>query len=122
MNRNIFLIVLIVVLVLLYVNKMHETYVSGSYDITPSITVDMDWKGATLSKYPYYTNNLVNPPTNTLNQIQQLQKYQSAQDGLTDSSYVATGVNVEQNIDNPSNREGFETLEGFSMMNPYVHN
>jgi len=122
MDRNIFLIVLIIILVLFFVNKMYETYVSGSYDITPSITVDMDWKGATLSKYPYYTNNLVNPPANILNQIQQLQKYQPNSDGPTDTTYVATGMSMQQNLDNPANREGFETLEGFSMMNPYLPN
>lgn len=125
MDRNIFLIVLIVVLVLFYVNKMYETYVSGSYDITPSITVDMDWKGAILSKYPYYTNNLVNPPTNIKNQIQQLQKYQSNTDGPTDTTYVATGMSMQQNLnnlDNPRNMEGFETLEGYSTMNPYIPN
>lgn len=122
MDRNIFLIVLIIVLVLFYVNKIYETYVSGSYDITPSITVNMDWKGATLSKYPYYTNNLVNPPANIQNQIQQLQKYQHDSDGPTDTTYVATGMSMQQNLDNPGNREGFETLEGFSMMNPYIPN
>jgi hypothetical protein len=120
MDRTIFIIALIIVLVLFYVNKMYETYVSGSYDITPSITVDMDWKGATLSKYPYYTNNLVNPPANILNKIQQLQKYQPKEDGPTDTTYVTTGMSMQQNLDNPNSREGFETLEGFSMMNPYV--
>jgi hypothetical protein len=116
MDRNIFIIVSIVVLVILYLNKMFETYVSGSFDITSSITTNMDWKGATLSKYPYYTNNLINPPVDTLNQISSLQKYQPVSDGPTNSTYVSTGVNVESNIDNPSNREGF------TMMNPYVRN
>lgn len=122
MDKNMFLIVLIVVLVLFYVNKMYETYESSSYDITPGITVDMDWKSATLSKYPYYTNNLVTPPPNVLNKIQQLQKYQPNSDGSTDTTYIATGMSMQQNLDNPMNREGFETLEGFSMMNPYVPN
>lgn len=121
MDRNIFLVVLIVILVLFYVNKMYETYTSGSYDITPSITVDMDWKGATLSKYPYYTNNLVNPPANIQNQIQQLQKYQQ-KDGATNSTYVDSGMNVQPNLDNPNNKEGFGMLEDFSMMNPYIPN
>lgn len=122
MERNIFLIVLIVVLVILYVNKMYETYVSGSYDITAPITVDMDWKGAMLSKYPYYTNNLVNPPADVLSQIQQLQTYQPKEDKSTTSTYVSKGMDVQPNLDNPENREGFEGVEEFSMMNPYVSN
>ncbi len=116
MDRNIFLIVLIVVLVIFYASKMLETYVSGSYDITPSITTNMDWNGATLSKYPYYTNNLVNPPVDVLKQIQELQKFKPEIDGPTDTTYVSTGMDVIKNIDNPNNREGF------SMMNPYVPN
>ena len=125
MDRNIFLIVLIVILVILYVNKMYETYVSGSYDITSPITVNMDWKGASLSKYPYYTNNLVNPPTNVLNKIQELQKYQPKQDGPTNSNYVANDMTMQHNLDNSENREGFrdiEDIEEFTMMNPYVSN
>lgn len=116
MDRNIFLIVLIVVLVILYVNNMYESFVSGSYDITSQITVDMDWKGATLSKYPYYTNNLVNPPADVLSQIQQLQTYQPKEDGATTSTYVSKGMEVQPNLDNPENREGF------TMMNPYIAN
>lgn len=122
MDRNIFLIVLIVVLVILYANQMYETYVSGSYDITAPITVDMDWKGAMLSRMPYYTNNLVDPPSNVLNKIQELQTYQASQDGPTDSTWVNTGMSVQKNLDNPDNREGFEGIEHFSMMNPYVPN
>lgn len=116
MDRNILIIVLIIILIVMYIFYNKETFVSGSYDITPSITVDMDWKGATLSKYPYYTNNLVNPPANVLSQIQELQKYQPKEDGMTTSTYVADGTNVEKNIDSPDNREGF------TMMNPYVSN
>ena len=117
MDRNIFLIVLIVILVLIYVNKMYyEPYVSGSYDITPSITTNMDWNGATLSKYPYYTNNLVNPPSDVLKKIQELQKYQPKLDGTTDTTYVTTGMDVHKNLDNPDNREGF------TVMNRYIHN
>lgn len=114
MDRNIFVIILVIVLVVFMMCKRCENYASGSFDITSSITTNMDWKGATLSKVPYYTNNIVNPPNNVLNQIQQLQKYQPSTDGQTDTTYVATNMKVEQNIDNPSNREGF------SMMNPYV--
>jgi len=121
-DRNIFIIVLIFVLVLLYINKMYETYVSGSYDITAPITVDMDWKGAMLSRYPYYTNNLVNPPADVLSKIQQLQTYQPKEDGATASTYVSKGMDVQSNLDNPANREGFEGIEEFSMMNPYVPN
>lgn len=128
MERNIFLIVLIVVLVILYVNKMYETFVSSSYDITAPITVDMDWKGAMLSKYPYYTNNLVNPPADVLSQIQQLQTYQPKEDGSSTSTYVSRNMNVQPNLDDPENREGFEQVgqisqvSQFSMMNPYVPN
>lgn len=116
MDRNIFLIVLVVILVIFYLNKMFETYVSGSYDITPSITTDMDWSGATLSKYPYYTNNLVNPPADILKKIQELQKYQPNVDGPNDTNYVATGMDITKNINNHEGREGF------SMMNPYIPN
>lgn len=125
MDRNIFIIVLAVILVIIYIYKNRETYVSGSYDITAPITVDMDWKGATLSKYPYYTNNLVDPPADVSSQIQQLQKYQPEIDGPTDSTYVAQGMNREADLDSPENREGFEmsnNLEEFSAMNPYVPN
>lgn len=119
MDRNIFFIVLVVVLVLLYIHRKYETFVDGSYNITPNITTDMDWKGAMLSKFPYYTNNLINPPTDKLTQIKQLQKYQQKSDGPTDTTYVAKNMKVEHDLDNPNNREGFE---GFSMMNPYVSN
>jgi hypothetical protein len=74
----------------------------------------MDWNGATLSKYPYYTNNLVNPPADMLKKIKELQKYQPKVDGQTDTTYVSTGMNVSNNIDNSNNREGFST------MNPYI--
>lgn len=122
MDRNILIIVLIIILIVIYAFYNKETYVSGSYDITPSITVNMDWKGATLSKYPYYTNNLVNPPANVLSQIQELQKYQPEEDGPTTSTYVADGMNVEKNIDSSESREGFESVEEFTMMNPYISN
>ena len=122
---------------------MYETYASGSYDIKPSITTNMDWKGATLSKFPYYANNLINPPANVLKQVQNLQKYQPKLDGTTDSTYVATGMNVPSNIDNPNNRAGinmpanidksidltvpvdlnnYDNRERFTMMNPYINN
>jgi len=116
MNRNIFLIVLIVILVLFYVNKMYEPYDTNSYDITQNITTNMDLNGATLSKYPYYTNNLVNPPADVLKKIQNLQKYQPKLDGVTDSTYVATKMNIGNNLDNLNNKEEF------TMMNPYIHN
>lgn len=120
MSRFIFLIVLIIALFLINVFHNKESFVSGSYDITPAITVDMDWKGATLSKYPYYTNNLVNPPINVLNKIKELQKYQPKEDGKTNSTYVTSGMDMEINIDNPNNEEGFENIEKFTTMNPYV--
>lgn len=116
MDRNIFLMVLIAILILFYINKMYESYESNSYDITPSITTDMDWNGATLSKYPYYTNNLVNPPDDVLKKIKELQKYQPKIDGNTDTTYVANNMNISSNLDNPDNREGF------TMMNPYISN
>lgn len=128
MDRNIFLIVMIVVLVILYVNKMYEAFVSSSYDITAPITVDMDWKGAMLSKYPYYTNNLVNPPADILSQMQQLQTFQPKEDGSTTSAYVSKNMIVQPNLDNPENREGFGQIgqigqiEEFTMMNPYIPN
>ena len=115
-NIDVFIVVLIVILVVLYANNMYETYVSGSYDITPSITTNMDWKGSTLSKLPYFTNNLINPPADVLSKIQNLQTYQSQQDGSTDTTYVTKSMDKQANIDNPNTREGF------TMMNPYVSN
>jgi hypothetical protein len=121
-NTDIFVIILVIILVLLYLNKIYESFTSNSYDITSNITTNMDWKGATLSKYPYYTNNLVNPPSNILNQIKELQKYQPELDGRTDTTYVASGMSIQKNLDNPNNKEGFDNYEEFSMMNPYIHN
>lgn len=127
MDRNSFLIVLIIVLAILYINNMYETYVSSSYDITPSITTNMDWKGAMLSKYPYYTNNLITPPNDVLSKIKQLQTYQPKEDGYTNTSYVTTDM-TKPELNNLTNREGFEEInesneiEQFSMMNPYVPN
>jgi hypothetical protein len=121
-NTDIFVIILVIILVLLYLNKIYESFTSSSYDITSNITTNMDWKGATLSKYPYYTNNLVNPPSNILNQIKELQKYQPELDGRTDTTYVASGMSIQKNLDNPNNKEGFDNYEEFSMMNPYIHN
>ena len=115
--KDIFILVLIVILVLFYLNKMYETYVSGSYDITSDITVAQDWKGATLSALPYYTNNLEKPPQDVMSQIKRLQTYQQSQDGPTDSTYVSSGqYSVTPDIDSPDNREGF------TMMNPYITN
>ena len=114
MDKNVLIAILIVVLVIFYVSKMLESYESGSYDITPTITTNMDWNGAILSKYPYYTNNLVNPPADVLVNIKQLQKYNSELDGLTNTMYVSNEMNVTRNIDDPANREGF------TMMNPFV--
>lgn len=116
MDKKVFFMVLIVILVIFYAVNMFETYTSGSYDISPSITTNMDWNGAILSKYPYYTNNLINPPADVLKKIQELQKYQPNLDGPTDTTYIASNMNLNDNIDNPNNREGF------SMMNPYVSN
>ena len=112
----ILVVILVVVLVLFYINKMYETYTSGSFDITPSITVNMDWKGSQVSTYPYYPNNLVNAPQNIAPQILKLQSYQSDLDGPTDSTYVSSDMQTQRNIDDIDN------LEGFTMMNPYVPN
>ena len=114
MDRNVLITILIVVLIIFYVGKMFENYESCSYDITPSITTNMDWNGAILSKYPYYSNNLVNPPAEQLKNINQLQKYNSELDGPTNTMYVSDGMNVTRNINDPNNREGF------TMMNPFV--
>lgn len=125
MNRNIFLIVLIIILVLAYATNMYETYTSGSFDITSSITTNMDWKGAILSKLPYFTNNLVNPPPNVLSKIQELQNYQPNEDGPTSTTWVSDGMTTQNNIDNPNAKEGFQgvnDIEGFTPMNPYVPN
>jgi len=114
-NRDIFIIVLLVVLVLFHLNKMYEPYVGGSYDLTSDITVAQDWKGATLSQIPYYTNNLENSPEDVRTQIKQLQTYQQSQDGPTESTWVTSGqYRTTPDINSPDNREGF------TLMNPYV--
>jgi hypothetical protein len=125
MTRNILIFVLIIILVISYSFKIHENYFSSSYDITPQITANMDWKGATLSKLPYYTNNLVNPPEEVLKNIQELQKYQPKSDNTTNTTYVSDDMILSKNLNNPNNRQGLdglERLEGFSMMNPYIPN
>lgn len=114
-SKNIFVLVLILILILFHWNKMYESFVSGSYDITSGITVAQDWKGASLSALPYYTNNLEKPPSDVLDQIKQLQTYQQSQDGPTESTWVSSNqYRVTPNIDSPDNREGF------TMMNPYI--
>lgn len=128
MNNYIFPIVLVIILAILYTLGARENYFSDSYNITPQITTDMDWKGAMLSKYPYYTNNLENPPPDVLKKIQELQKYNPKTDGTTRTNYVSTDMSVEKNLSNPFNREGFDelnnsdVLEGFTLMNPYISN
>ena len=116
-RQDVFLIIIIVVIVLLYLSKMCETYVSGSYDITPAITIGMDWKGSQVSTYPNYPNNLINPPQNVDVQIKKLQSYQSESDGETNSNYVSTGMQNNQQMNNPNVSN---SLEGFTMMNPYI--
>lgn len=113
-RQDVFLIIIIGVIVFLYLTRMYETYVSGSFDITPAITVGMDWKGSQVSGYPYYPNNLVNAPQDVDIEMRKLQSYQSNTDGPTDSTYVSAQMTDASNPNNVDN------LEGFSMMNPYV--
>jgi len=113
-NSHIFIIIIVIIFVLLYVFKMYENYETNSFDITPSITVDMDWKGSQLSTYPYYPNNLINSLPNIKTQIKKLQSYQEEMDGPTETKYVQNNMKVTNSIDNPNN------LEGFTMMNPYI--
>lgn len=110
-KQDIFLIIILATLIFIYLTKISEFYVSGSYDITPNITVGMDLKGSNLSRNPYYPNNLINPTQEIKNQIIKLQSYESEQDGNTMSNYVSKDMkNISDN------------LEGFTMMNPYVSN
>lgn len=113
-NQEIFILCLIVAVVLMYLPSACETYLSGSFNITPSITTDMDWKGSQLSAIPTYPNNLINPTDNLSRQIKKLQSYQPNTDGKTSSEYVNTQMILEPDINNPN------SLEGFSMMNPYI--
>ncbi len=113
-RQDVFLIIIIAVIVFLYLTKMYETYVSGSYDITPAITVGMDWKGSQVAGYPYYPNNLDNPPQDIDVQMRKLQSYQPNSDGPTNSTYVSAQMS---DLSNPNN---VDNLEGFSMMNPFV--
>ena len=116
----IFIIVMFVALVVVYfLSKHHETYVSGSYDITPSITVNMDWKGSQVATFPNYPNNITNGSEKVQTQIRKLQTYQSKSDGPTDTNYVSTDMTYKPDQANMNN---VNNLEGFTMMNPYVSN
>lgn len=113
-RQDVFLIIIIGVIVFLYLTRMYESYVSGSYDITPAITVGMDWKGSQVSTMPYYPNNLNNPPQNVDIEMRRLQSYQPNADGQTTSTYVSAQMN------NISNSNNLDNLEGFTMMNPFI--
>lgn len=114
-RQDVFLLIILLAIVFLYLSTFYETYTSGSFDITPAITVGMDWKGSQVSKFPYYPNNLVNPPHNVDIQMMKLQSYQPIQDGPTSSNYVSA------NNPNPNpNENNVDNLEGFSVMNPFV--
>lgn len=101
-NRIIFVFVIIIVLILILFYRRSETWINSGIptdnDITPKITVGMDYKGAMLSGIPYYTNNLDIPPKAVDKQIKKLQSY-------------------DETIEKP---ELFH--EEFTLMNPYVHN
>lgn len=116
-RQDVFLIIIIVVISFLYITRMYETYVSGSFDITPAITVGMDWKGSQVSAYPNYPNNLINPSSDIDVQIKKLQSYEPKQDGKTSSDYVSANMQNNNFINDPSEPD---SLEGFTMMNPYV--
>lgn len=116
-RQDLFLLIIVITIVFLYLSKMYETYVSGSYDITPGITVGMDWKGSQVAGSPYYPNNLVNPPKNIDVQMKKLQSYEPKSDGQTTSNYTGTQMQNNQQMNNPNVPND---LEGFSMMNPYV--
>lgn len=116
-NRQVFVIVLIVIIVLFYINKMYETYGSGSYDFSRELTTDMDWKGSQVASIPTYPNNLNDPSQDVDKQIKNLQKYQPGQDGTNSTTWVSTGMKTQSGINNPN------SLEGFTLMNPFVpHN
>lgn len=106
-SSHIFVIILVLVFILFLAPKMSENFFSntsfnyGSFDITPSITVDMDWKNSQVSNFAFYPNNLSNASEKTAEQIKKLQSYQPKLDGHTDSLYV-------------------KKLEGFTMMNPFI--
>lgn len=116
-RQDVFLIIIIVVITFLYITRMYETYVSGSFDITPVITVGMDWKGSQVSGYPNYPNNLINPPHDLDIQMIKLQSYEPKKDGKTSSDYVSANILNNKSINNPNEPD---SLEGFSMMNPFI--
>jgi preprotein translocase subunit SecF len=116
-NMHVFVIIIVIVLVVIYFFSYYEAFVSGSYDITPSITVDMDFKGSMVSTFPYYPNNLVNSSQQIDAQIKKLQSYQADYDGPTMSNYVSENVKNTKNINDPNVPN---SLEGFSLMNPFV--
>ena len=116
-RKDVFLIIIIIVIAFLYMTRMYETYVSGSFDITPAITVGMDWKGSQVSKYPFYPNNLINPPHAIEIQMRKLQSYEPYQDGKTSSDYVSADMQNNKLSNDPNEPD---SLEGFTMMNPFI--
>jgi hypothetical protein len=62
-NQEIFIIVVILLLVILYAVKMYEPYLNNGIptndDISQKITTIMDYDGARESTVPTYPNNLV---------------------------------------------------------------
>ena len=110
-NIYVFVILMLIILVILHYNIFIETYEVNSYNITPNITVDMDFKGSELSSYPYYPNNLINAPNKIITQMQLLQSYQPTQDGPTETTYVSDEMITQKNINNPNNLEGFNLIK-----------
>jgi hypothetical protein len=125
-RQDVFLIIIIIVIAFLYITSKYETYVSGSYDITPAITVGMDWKGSQVSGYSNYPNNLINPSEDVDIQMRKLQSYNPNQDGITSSDYVSANMQNNKLITdlndsyNSNNQNNSDSLEGFTMMNPYI--
>lgn len=116
-RQDVFLLIIIAAIVFLYLTKVYETYTSGSYDITPAITVGMDWKGSQVAAFPNYPNNLTNSSPQVDIQMKKLQSYQPDVDGQTSTNYVSTNMQNNQKM-NSSNVPN--NLEGFTMMNPYT--
>jgi len=110
-NNQVFVIILLVLLVILYLTKLLETFVNAGIptndDITPKITVGMDYNDSQVSTFPYAPNNLVNAPKDIEKQINKLRNYQPNYDGPNEK---------------PTLDKVVEDKEEFTLMNPIVFN
>lgn len=108
-NKEIFVIILLILLIILCLFKFLESFVNcgipSNDDITPKITVDSTYNDSTISTFSYFPNNLVGPPSDIQQQLDDLSKFQPDYDGSI-----------------PDITEDNEDKEEFTQMNPIIFN